>query len=38
MPRHAAIANALKYTQLGNPVGRAEVDRWSMPKAKWRLR
>ncbi|MBR0652008.1 hypothetical protein GXW78_20255 [Roseomonas terrae] len=38
MPRHAATANALKYTQLGNPIGRAEVDRWSASKAKWRLR
>lgn len=38
MPRHAAVANALKYTQLGNPIGRAEIDRWSVPKAPWRLR
>ncbi|NMJ44443.1 enoyl-CoA hydratase/isomerase family protein [Roseomonas sp. JC162] len=38
MPRHAAMTNALKYTQLGNPIGRAEVDRWSAPKATWRLR
>jgi len=38
MPRSAAVNNALKYCQLGNPIGRAEVDRWSVPKAKWTLR
>ena len=38
MPRSTAVANALKYCQLGNPIGRAEVDRWSVPKARWTLR
>jgi enoyl-CoA hydratase/carnithine racemase len=38
LPRSAAVSNALKYCQLGNPIGRAEVDRWSVPKARWKLR
>ena len=38
LPRSAAVNNALKYCQLGNPLGKAEVDRWSAPKAKWVLR
>lgn len=38
MPRSAAVNNALKYCQLGNPIGTAEVDRWNTPKAKWTLR
>ncbi len=36
--RTAALNFALPYTQLGNPVGMAEVDRASAPKAKWRER
>ena len=38
LPRSAAVKNALKYCQLGNPIGKAQVDRWKMPKAKWVLR
>lgn len=38
LPRSAAVNNALKYCQLGNPLGTAQVDRWSVPKAKWSLR
>ena len=38
LPRTTAVANALKYCQLGNPIGKAEVDRWNTPRAKWRLR
>jgi enoyl-CoA hydratase/carnithine racemase len=30
LPRSAALATALKYSQIGNPVGKAEVDRWSI--------
>ncbi|MGE0387134.1 MAG: enoyl-CoA hydratase/isomerase family protein [Gammaproteobacteria bacterium] len=33
--RNAALSMALKYCQLGNPVGTAQVDRWAiMGKAK----
>jgi enoyl-CoA hydratase/carnithine racemase len=35
LPQSLAVKNAMKYTQLGNHLGQAEVDRWSMPKAKW---
>ncbi len=38
MPRSVAVANALKYCQLGNAIGRAEVDRAKVPKAQWKLR
>jgi enoyl-CoA hydratase/carnithine racemase len=38
LPRSAAIINGLKYTQLGNPIGRAEINRGTMPKTKWVLR
>lgn len=38
MPRSTAMMNALKYTQLGNPIGTAQVDRASVPKAQWTLR
>lgn len=36
--RTAAVANALKYCQLGNPVAQKEVDLSTAPKAKWTLR
>lgn len=38
LTRQQAIENAMKYPLLGNAEGTAQVDRWSMPKAKWRLR
>lgn len=38
LPQTLAVKNALKYTQLGNKHGQAEIDRWNMPKAKWVLR
>jgi enoyl-CoA hydratase/carnithine racemase len=38
LPYSAAVANAFKYTQLGNPIGTAEVDRWKQPKAAWKAR
>jgi enoyl-CoA hydratase/carnithine racemase len=35
LPRSAALAGGLKYPQVGNTIGKAEVDRWSiMGKAK----
>jgi enoyl-CoA hydratase/carnithine racemase len=35
MPRSIALQASLKYTQVGNPIGTAQVDRWSiMGKAK----
>jgi enoyl-CoA hydratase/carnithine racemase len=37
MTRTFGIINSLKYTQLGNPIGRAQVD-MSAPKPKWVLR
>jgi enoyl-CoA hydratase/carnithine racemase len=30
MSRTAALATALKYPQLGSPVGKAQVDRWAI--------
>lgn len=38
MPRTIGIVNSLKYTQLGNPIGRAQVDRAVAQKTKWVLR
>ncbi|HXC41628.1 MAG TPA: enoyl-CoA hydratase/isomerase family protein [Burkholderiales bacterium] len=37
-PPSRAVLNALKYTQIGNPIGTAEVDRATAPKAKWSMR
>lgn len=35
LPRGMALQTSLKYTQVGNPVGTSQVDRWSiMGKAK----
>lgn len=30
LPRQAALQMALKYTQIGNPIGKAQVDRWAV--------
>ncbi|MGK2911430.1 MAG: enoyl-CoA hydratase/isomerase family protein [Sphingobium sp.] len=30
LPRSAALQRGLAYTQIGNPVGMAQVDRWSI--------
>lgn len=38
LPPAVAALNALKYTQLGNPIGMAEVDRANAPKARWAAR
>jgi hypothetical protein len=35
MGRTAAIAHAVRYWQVGNPSGQAEIDRAAMPKIKW---
>ncbi|WP_216898455.1 enoyl-CoA hydratase/isomerase family protein [Nocardia alni] len=36
--RTQALRTGLSYTQLGNPIGKAEVDPDTVPKRKWRLR
>lgn len=38
MTRTQALRNGLSYTQLGNPVGKAEVDRSAVPRRRWTLR
>ncbi|TDV55990.1 enoyl-CoA hydratase/isomerase family protein [Actinophytocola oryzae] len=38
MTRTQALRTGLSYTQLGNPIGRAEVDRATVPRRKWTLR
>jgi enoyl-CoA hydratase/carnithine racemase len=38
MPPSVAIQNAMAYPQLGNPIGKAQIDRNAMPKAVWRPR
>jgi enoyl-CoA hydratase/carnithine racemase len=37
-PRAAAVANSLKYTQIGNPISTAAVVRSTMKTPPWRLR
>jgi enoyl-CoA hydratase/carnithine racemase len=36
--RTQALATALSYTQIGNPIGRAQVDRASVSHQGWNLR
>jgi enoyl-CoA hydratase/carnithine racemase len=38
MTRSTALQVGLGYTQLGNPIGTAEVDRATFAKPKWQLR
>jgi enoyl-CoA hydratase/carnithine racemase len=38
MTRRGALEVGLGYTQLGNPIGQAEVDRGAFTKPKWQLR
>lgn len=38
MPRDAAVLNALKYTQLGNPLGTRDIDRADVKPQSWRTR
>jgi enoyl-CoA hydratase/carnithine racemase len=36
--RTQALRTGLSYTQLGNPIGKAEIDRAAVPRGKWTLR
>lgn len=36
--RTQALRTGLSYTQLGNPIGKAEVDRAAVPRRTWTLR
>jgi len=36
--RTQALRTGLSYTQIGNPIGKAEVDRATAPRPKWTLR
>ncbi|WP_427924734.1 enoyl-CoA hydratase/isomerase family protein [Streptomyces sp. cg40] len=36
--RTQALRTGLSYTQIGNPVGKAEVDRATVPRGRWTLR
>ena len=36
--RTQALRTGLSYTQLGNPIGTAQVDRSQAPRPKWTLR
>jgi enoyl-CoA hydratase/carnithine racemase len=36
--RIQALRTGLSYTQLGNPIGQAEIERSAVPRAKWTLR
>jgi enoyl-CoA hydratase/carnithine racemase len=38
LPRTVALQTGLSYTQLGNPIGSAEVTRSAFVKPKWQLR
>lgn len=38
MTRTQALRSGLSYTQLGNPIGKAEVERSKVPRPKWTLR
>lgn len=36
--RTQALRTGLSYTQIGNPIGKAEVDRAAVPRRRWTLR
>ncbi|MET7568457.1 enoyl-CoA hydratase/isomerase family protein [Streptomyces sp. NPDC005492] len=36
--RTQALRGGLSYTQIGNPIGKAEVDRSAVPRGRWTLR
>lgn len=36
--RTQALRTGLSYTQIGNPIGKAEVDRARVPRGQWTLR
>jgi enoyl-CoA hydratase/carnithine racemase len=37
-PRTHALRTGLAYTQLGNPIGQAEIERSAVPRREWNLR
>ncbi|HEY0538197.1 MAG TPA: enoyl-CoA hydratase/isomerase family protein [Actinoallomurus sp.] len=37
-PRTHALRTGLAYTQLGNPIGQAEIERSAVPRRDWNLR
>jgi enoyl-CoA hydratase/carnithine racemase len=37
-PRTHALRTGLTYTQLGNPIGQAEIERSAVPRRDWNLR
>ncbi|MER5436596.1 enoyl-CoA hydratase/isomerase family protein [Streptomyces sp. NPDC002588] len=36
--RTQALRTGLSYTQIGNPIGKAEVDRSAVPRGRWTVR
>lgn len=36
--RTQALRTGLSYTQIGNPIGKAQVDRSAVPRGRWTLR
>ncbi|WP_369230913.1 enoyl-CoA hydratase/isomerase family protein [Streptomyces sp. R21] len=36
--RTQALRTGLSYTQIGNPIGKAEIDRSAVPRGQWTLR
>ncbi|WP_163507925.1 enoyl-CoA hydratase/isomerase family protein [Fodinicola acaciae] len=36
--RTQALRTGLSYTQLGNPIGKADIDRSAVPRQRWHLR
>ncbi|WP_030616829.1 enoyl-CoA hydratase/isomerase family protein [Streptomyces fulvoviolaceus] len=36
--RTQALRTGLSYTQIGNPIGKAEIDRSAVPRGRWTLR
>jgi enoyl-CoA hydratase/carnithine racemase len=36
--RTQALRTGLSYTQIGNPIGTAELDRATLTRPEWRLR
>lgn len=38
MTRRQALQVGLQYTQIGNPIGQAEVDRATVGRPPWTLR
>ncbi|MFI9834684.1 enoyl-CoA hydratase/isomerase family protein [Streptomyces sp. NPDC051913] len=36
--RTQALRTGLSYTEIGNPIGKAEIDRSTVPRGQWKLR